>query len=101
MLVKKTAHLRVRDTSGDLRDVTLEFTDDGVYITPENSPRGWPIKIGFSSGSPTVTLFGDEGENPTDLIDLVKEQYEKDLIKDAEERQLELPMELPKDDDDD
>lgn len=100
MLVNKTAHLRLRDNEGVLRSITLELTDEGVYITPENSARGWPIRIGFSNGTPTVTLFGDEGENPTDLIDLVKDQYEKDALKDQEKddrRQMELPMEMPGD----
>jgi hypothetical protein len=98
MNIVKTAHLRVADNRGDLKEIQVEFTEEGLYITPEGSEKGWPLRVGFSDGRVTLTLVGDVKENPTDLIDLVKEQHEKKLKeklkeKPEDKKQLELPLE--------
>ena len=93
MQIKKTAHIVVRDTDGALKEITVAFSDEGIYLRPEGrtSSTGWPIKIGFVNGQPTVTLAGDvDADNPTNLIDLVKEQYTEQVLNEDQFEQLPL-----------
>ena len=96
MHIKKTAHIVVRDTDGSLKEITVAFSDEGIYLRPEGrtSSSGWPIKIGFVNGQPTVTLAGDvDTDNPTNLIDLVREQYSDQVLNEGHPEQLTLRIE--------